>query len=402
MEGDTFYNIFMKKILIICHTFSSGGGAEKVLSSFLQILNKSYKIDIIERLEGSIHMSNMLPSNVTKLKSMSYSNERLKELHFSVRLGEIWRLLLSILIILYPRFVYKFFIKSKYDYEISFNYLYSSALIANSPNTNSYKIMWIHGSIDDLVYLKYSGVKRLKFYTLYYMQKQAFKKADKIIAISKNTFNSILELYPYFTKKTEIIYNGYNIMKFWVKSAAFKVPASSLGRIRLISIGRLDENKNIELQIDSLIYMLDNNLLDVELYIIGTGPLESYLKKISSKYLNQNIFFLGYVDNPYPYLKSADIFLLTSKSEGFPTVVVEALALGIPVVCTKVGGVEELLYDAINGYVVNSDIYSISSSVLRLANKRCQNEVVKKTVQSYTLENWYNHISKILNENERI
>ena len=55
MEGDTFYNIFMKKILIICHTFSSGGGAEKVLSSFLQILNKSYKIDIIERLEGSIH-----------------------------------------------------------------------------------------------------------------------------------------------------------------------------------------------------------------------------------------------------------------------------------------------------------------------------------------------------------
>lgn len=262
--------------------------------------------------------------------------------------------------------------------------------------------MWIHGSIDDLVYLKYSGVKRLKFYTLYYMQKQAFKKADKIIAISKNTFNSILELYPYFTKKTEIIYNGYNIMKFWVKSAAFKVPASSLGRIRLISIGRLDENKNIELQIDSLIYMLDNNLLDVELYIIGTGPLESYLKKISSKYLNQNIFFLGYVDNPYPYLKSADIFLLTSKSEGFPTVVVEALALGIPVVCTKVGGVEELLYDAINGYVVNSDIYSISSSVLRLANKRCQNDVVKKTVQSYTLENWYNHISKILNENERI
>ena len=148
--------------------------------------------------------------------------------------------------------------------------------------------------------------------------------------------------------------------------------------------------------------MLDNNLLDVELYIIGTGPLESYLKKISSKYLNQNIFFLGYVDNPYPYLKSADIFLLTSKSEGFPTVVVEALALGIPVVCTKVGGVEELLYDAINGYVVNSDIYSISSSVLRLANKRCQNDVVKKTVQSYTLENWYNHISKILNENERI
>ena len=137
----------MKKILIIPFTISTGGGSEKVLYTLIEELSKHYQIDLIERLECSTHPY-QLPDNVRKLKSMSFTDKYLQTYKGNRFLGHIHRILLSLLIFIFPKWIYKYYIHSRhYDFEISFNYLYTSYLVAHSPNSSSkknYVVPWFH------------------------------------------------------------------------------------------------------------------------------------------------------------------------------------------------------------------------------------------------------------------
>lgn len=387
----------MKHILFICHTISTGGGSEKVLSMLINELSQYYNITLIERLED-VKQPTSLPGKVNKLKSMSFTDARLNFLGKKRIVGRIWRFLLSVFIMTMPGRVYRKYIKGTYDYEISFNYLYSSALIANSRNRNSKKIMWIHGSIEDLKYAQYQGIKKLKYYFLYKMQKRAFDKADKIIPISVNTYKSILGIYPQYASKIEIIYNGYNFNEIKLKSKMFPVLRSQ--RFRLITVGRLDKNKNVRLQIETVCSLLERNILDIELYIVGQGEEKQLLEKMAGTFLERNIFFLGYQSNPYPYIKASDVLLLTSFSEGFPTVLVEAMCLGIPVITAKVGGVEELVKTGLNGYCLeNYSVKELSKGLLYILNdfKKVSNDIIQ-SVSSYTLNSWTENVKNLLDK----
>lgn len=385
----------MEHILFICHTISIGGGSEKVLLMLIDNLSKYYNITLIERLED-VNQPILLPVNVKKLKSMSYTDERLRSLGKNCILGRLWRFALSIFIMIVPGLTYRKYIKDKYQYEISFNYLYSSALVASSRNRKSKKIMWIHGSIEDLVYSQYHEIMKLKYYCLYKMQKRAFDRADKIVAISGNTYKSILSIYPQHASKIEIIYNGYDFDEIKTQAEMFKV--SQAQKFRVISVGRLDKNKNVRLQIEAVCNLLLQQRLDIELYIIGQGEEKSLLEKMSREYLGQNIFFLGYQSNPYPYIKSSDTLLLTSFSEGFPTVLVEAICLGIPVVATKVGGTKELVKEDLNGcYIENYSVEELSNRLLYMSNdfKKVSNNI-EQSVTPYTLKSWIKNVRNLL------
>lgn len=387
----------MKHILFICHTISTGGGSEKVLSMLIKGLSKDYNITLIERLED-VNQFASFPTNVKKLKSMSLSDAYLKVLGKNFILWKWWRFLLSILIMIIPSLVYRRYIKGRYEHEISFNYLYSSALVAASRNKNSKKIMWIHGGIEDLKYTQYHGVKRLKYYFLYEMQKKAFCKADKIVSISINTYNSILAIYPQYAYKIEIIYNGYDFNEIKMKSEIQNVARTQ--KFRAISVGRLDKNKNVRLQVETVCHLLDCKMLDIELYIVGQGEEKHFIEKIAGTYLNRNIFFLGYQSNPYPYIKSSDVLLLTSFSEGFPTVLIEAMCLGVPVITAKVGGTEELVKTGLNGCFLNEySVEELSKCLLYISKdfKKSPNDIAN-SVASYTLNSWTERVRKMLDE----
>lgn len=385
----------MEHILFVCHTISTGGGSEKVLLMLINSLSKYYNITLIERLED-VRQPVALPANVQKLKSMSYTDARLKILGKNCILGRLWRFVLSIFIMIVPSFTYRKYIKDKYKYEISFNYLYSSALVASSRNRKSKRIMWIHGSIEDLVYSQYRGMMKLKYYCFYKMQKRAFNRADKIVAISTNTYKSILSVYPQHASKIEIIYNGYDFDKIKMQAEMFKV--SQTQKFRAISVGRLDQNKNVRLQIEAVCYLLSRQRLNIELYIIGQGEEKPLLEKMSREYLDRNIFFLGYQSNPYPYIKSSDVLLLTSFSEGFPTVLVEAMCLGVPVVATKVGGTKELVKDGLNGCCIeNHSVEELFNRLIYMSNdfKKVSNDI-EQSVTSYTLNSWIENVRTLL------
>ncbi|OJV38891.1 MAG: hypothetical protein BGO29_10785 [Bacteroidales bacterium 36-12] len=387
----------MKKILFIPHTLSTGGGSEKVLALLINQLSQYYHITVIERLEDIYPYQ--LPENVTKLPSMSFTKEcLLKSQQRNYLFNTLMRRLLSIMTYLFPTLVYKYFIKGSYDIEISFNYLYPSLLVAKSLNKKSKKIMWVHGSIEDLDYNQYTVLKRILYYLYYKMQGRAFDKANAIIPISNNTLFSIQKLYPQFADKISLINNGYDFSEIKIKSEVFQIEKSNI--YRLISVGRLDENKNPLLQLKALKKLLNKDV-KVELLMLGEGELNTAIEKeIQILELENHVKLLGYISNPYPYIKSANVLLISSFSEGFPTVAVEALALGIPVVSTQVGGVKEVIVDGLNGCIVSSyDENEYTEAIEKVINFSTDKKTIEQSVAHLTKENWTRNVIQLIESN---
>jgi glycosyltransferase involved in cell wall biosynthesis len=98
------------------------------------------------------------------------------------------------------------------------------------------------------------------------------------------------------------------------------------------------------------------HLKDGSLVIIGDGPQRRKLESLSKRLeLNDRVFFTGWISDRskiFDYLKQSTVFVLPSLSEGRPRVLVEAMACGLPVVATDVGGVPEVVADGVNGLLV--------------------------------------------------
>jgi len=172
-----------------------------------------------------------------------------------------------------------------------------------------------------------------------------YNYADASISMSKGVEKDLLN-------------NGLNIKSQYIYNPIFskEIIEKSNGAIPsnkklFIAIGRLVPQKNFSLLIDS--FHLVNKEIDSELLILGDGPLKISLQsQIEDLDLQGNVFLKGFVDNPFQYIKIADVFVLTSLWEGFGNVVVEALSLGTQVVSTDCdSGPNEILDNGKYGFI---------------------------------------------------
>lgn len=126
------------------------------------------------------------------------------------------------------------------------------------------------------------------------------------------------------------------------------------GPIRLLFLGRLSPEKGLSMFLDAL---AASSALDrFRLRIVGEGPERSALEARSSELaLRPHVTFVGYLDDVGPELAAADVLVLPSEREGLPMTLLEALAAGIPVVASAVGGIPEVLRDRHDGLLVAPD-----------------------------------------------
>ena len=363
-----------KKILFITWSFSMGGGAEKILANITKGLSDEYVIDVLEiNNHGTGENCN---SNVNILKPL------FKNLENATFLKKIkWKLFL-----LFPKLFRYLVTSKKYDYEIAFNYLYPVYLLSNKAKT----VSWNHGTIYNLKKHKFSRIR----------QGKKLKSVNKIIAISEKTEESIKEIYPEYKKKIELVYNGYDFNDINAKSlenAEIKFEEDSL-----IYIGRIEESKGIKRLLEVFKNVVER-IPDKKLYLLGKGDLEEYVNKfILDNQLENNVFMLGYVKNPYPYIKKASYVVLLSEAEGFPTVFVEALVLGKGFISTPVGGTKELYNNQKCGFVSDSNeeisTYLIEELRKKKEDRFINSEVCKKYVDKYSLDKQIASIKKIIKE----
>lgn len=314
------------------------GGVSKVLVDLLKKLDYSkYNIDLLVlHFYNDMKIEIPLEVNIIKgSKTFSLVDENISKLIKEKNIIKIIKKLLFSFKIKSGLIKYdilksrKIDLQKTYDIEIAFGdgfpYFYVSF-----GNTNK-KIAWMHS---DVMVKDYS--------TRYYKQmKNILKKMDLGVAVS----NKIRESYKirYELKNIEVINNIIDDEEILKKSELeVNIPWNNTF-LNFLSVGRLDYSKNYDMLLRVSKKLIDENY-NFKVYIIGDGQEKETLNKlIHDMNMEKHFILLGKKDNPYPYIKNCDMFLLSSRYEGLPTVIIEALILHIPCLSTDVAGIHELL-----------------------------------------------------------
>lgn len=200
-----------------------------------------------------------------------------------------------------------------------------------------------------------------------YLYKLFYGYFDRVICQSIEMKDDLIKTYSFPATKAVVIPNPVDVnqIRSLAKDGIDPKPAD----LTFVACGRLDFQKGFDIMIDALALA---NLKSVSLIIIGEGVLRRKLEKQAEALgLENKVSFLGFKANPYPFFRQADAFILSSRFEGMPNVVLESLALGTPVIATPApGGVVELLNN-IDGCLIGSDITaeSLASAIVTFSQK---------------------------------
>lgn len=181
--------------------------------------------------------------------------------------------------------------------------------------------------------LRLGIVRRLHPWTL---QRWVYGKwADGIIVNAPSIRDAVNDSGLIESGRIAVIPNGVDqavVMAAINKRAAPPFPFS------VVTLGKLTERKDVETIIRGLAE-LNSEIPEAGLVIIGDGPMRKQLEGLANELgVIDRVVFRGYKINPYPDLAAAHVFVSTSKNEGFPNTVIEALYLGVPVIATAAGG----------------------------------------------------------------
>lgn len=139
------------------------------------------------------------------------------------------------------------------------------------------------------------------------------------------------------------------------------LPVRSCGsRIVIGYVGRMSDEKN-PLGFVDLAELLTESLPNVTFKMFGTGDqAEIIMERINESHVRSNLFFEGFIDKIIDAFVQIDVLILPSKFDGRPNIIMEANASGIPVIAAPVGGVPEMIYEGLNGYLIGpQDIFRI-------------------------------------------
>lgn len=175
-----------------------------------------------------------------------------------------------------------------------------------------------------------------------------YRIASKVIALSNGVKANLIKRYKIKPKQIEVIYNPVDIKSIQQRATQGKLADEhqfifSENKKVIITAGRLVAEKDQNTLLTAFAKI--NKEIDSHLVILGEGELESTLKARTKQLgIEKSVHFIGFLQNPYVYFQQADLFVLSSKNEGFGHVLVEALATGTPIVSTNCKpGAEEVL-----------------------------------------------------------
>jgi len=190
---------------------------------------------------------------------------------------------------------------------------------------------------------------RSKLY--YYQAKTAINNADTVVAVSERLKKIILEISPQ-SKNVQVVTNG--IDRDWLEHKASA--SSSQKPLKILFIGRLSIEKGIEELLRAFL-LLSTEHADCELVLVGENLMASWLETFLKKNkLQQRVKVTGAIDHSElpAFYKNASIFVLPSHMEGMPTVMFEAMGIGLPVIISDVGGVSEVIKNNVNGLLIKA------------------------------------------------
>lgn len=361
-----------KKILIRIGSLRHGG-AEKVLTIFLNNLSpEKYEVDLLLNLNSGKYLKEI--PNWIKVYYL-FQGEMITTNRLQDIPEKAYRVISEKLLIKFPQILYKFLLKNKkYDVEFAAIHGMKDAILA-SPNKNSKKLVWIH---NDLSNVEGYTTEKIK----------SFFQFDKIMVISEKIQQLFEELAENQQQKDKIvrIYNPLDTEEIITKSTQPVLNYKFDTNIpTFVSVGTVFPQKGFDRLIRVHRKLLDEGLHH-KVLIIGDGyDFENVRKIVYEQNVQDSLTMFGFSDNPYPYFKHADFFILSSRYEGFPTVLFEAITLQKTIVATDVSGVREMLNDGELGLIVENSEEGIYQGMKKILTEPKLSETYQAKIANFQL-----------------
>lgn len=253
--------------------------------------------------------------------------------------------------------------------------------------------------------------KELKnFFPLMYIHlpRFLFRHLDAYVAVSKGVQQDLVRNYHVSREHIRVIYNGTDIDA--IKSLVLKPVSLEIARLlpddgafSIVNVGRLAPPKNQAVLLKA--FQIVRRHCNCRLYLIGQGELLAELTDLASELgIAQDVFFLGWQENPFNIMARCDLFVLSSSWEAFPNVLVEAMAIGLPIVSTDcpTGPGEALAGGEYGDLVPVNDAGALANALIRMHDDEIRRnrfaQMGAKRAESFSLCHMISGYEHILDE----
>lgn len=350
-----------KKLLIFGYTMDMGG-AEKALLDTLKYLYNKCEIDLY-LLDKKGVLLEQLPNNINV-----YQIKKNKLQYILFRFIPLYRKML----------INKVYNKKKYDYVFGYMEGRCATWVSDIKDNYPKKYAWIHNDVEKFN-IGISDKEIIKSYN----------NLNKIICVSKDAKEIFCRKYNIDKKKVIVIYNYIDEKAIIKLSNEFKVKNDCF---TFVNVAKMRDQKRQDRLVKAAIYLKEKGY-KFKIQLIGDGPNFDKIKNmINENNVSDCVDALGLKTNPYPYIKAANFFVLSSFMEGYGIVIKEALLLKKKILTTDVVGPREILENGKYGIIIKNDdedIIKAMEKILKnpdkynyldnvLNNYRGDNEEIKK------------------------
>lgn len=343
------------------------GGVEKVLLSMLNNLDRE-KFDVslvLNLFQGELR--NEIPPHI-QFKTLAKGKEDLPKNKLLHNVALIIRAMKLLMYRKFPLLAYQYIIPNDADVEIATGYTMFSDVL-NSANKTSKKIGWFHS---DITFTKLQpGVAKIL---------KQIPQFDYFIFGSQQTKDILVATYPKLKlPENKVILNAIPVAELKNNAEAF---SPVFTKKTFVSVGRLHSRKGYHKLMEAHAQLL-NDGFDHEIIVIGDGEERENLKNQAEKLgVIATFKFLGSLLNPYPYVKNADFYIMSSESEGWPLIIAESLILQKPIIATDVGGIGEMITHRENGILIKYDVGEMYRAIKEFLTNKNLVETLKENLKN--------------------
>lgn len=343
----------MKKKILFINNNLGGGGAERNLIDILRNFDYDrYDVDLALVSGTGVYMED-IPPQVNYLGSIY--NQKIDIYDFSSAKLQFDALKETSEI--------EHLVKGNYDAIVSYLEGYSARYHQYIRHKALNNVSWIH---TDLLVNHWSQ----NCYQSDDEEAAVYTLMNKVVFVSQSALEAFRCLFHY--KKDNLIVINNPVDKKRIECFA-KKQVFSKDVFSFIAVGRFFHEKRYDRMLQAVKILKCRGCV-FRLDILGAGKLEAEMKKLACVLgVEKIVRFHGFVRNPYPYMKNAVVLLLSSDAEGFPTVICEAMILGVPVIGTDVAGIRDLLGNSEYGLLTDLTPESFADAMFLLytdADKR--------------------------------
>ncbi|MFA4932979.1 MAG: glycosyltransferase [Candidatus Omnitrophota bacterium] len=311
----------MKNILFIWNDFSNMGGVERIILKTFRLFDKNRYKKYLCCLFGKKKMHDILLSDIKKEGIQIFTLNTTVERFSPKALLKLAHLM----------------------HTLKIDIIRSYSIYANRYGLLAARLAGVKNVVCSYHSIYSFPVSR----KTYFMDTIIYSNCKALIVSSEKMKQHCLTRFHFNPSKIFIVNDGLNLKDLPVYIDKDKEKTKQTLKINkekiIITVGRLEPVKKFDLLIESF-NSIEKQFPDVILLIIGDGSQKDSLASLVAHLnLSEKVRFLGYQKNVFHFLSIADIFILTSQYEGSPLVVLEAMAMGLPVVSTDVGNCRELL-----------------------------------------------------------